>query len=433
MIKINIGTLSQNQLNNIIKRKGVAFDKVFKTVKNIIDEVKNNGLKSALEYSKLFDGLTNNNIKALELEFAEAEKNTPPKLKEALALAASNIRRFHEKQYPESYAIETMKGILCSREYRAIENVGLYIPGGTASLPSTVLMLAIPAKIAGCKRIVCFSPSKDDKISEAILYAAKLCGVDEFYKIGGAQAIALMAYGCGEIKKVDKIFGPGNSYVTAAKSLVSIDPLGCAIDMPAGPSEVMVIADKYAEPSFIAADLLSQAEHGVDSQSILVTDSETMLNEVEIEIKKQINLLTRKEFILQSLENSYFALTSSIEEAINFSNYYAPEHLILNVQDPENYKKQIQNAGSVFLGKFSPESAGDYAAGTNHSLPTYGFAKSFGSLTVESFMKPISFQKLTYDGLLGISEIIKEIAKAESLDAHFNAVNIRLKNDKKTC
>ena len=348
-------------------------------------------------------------------EFEEAEKNLDKKIKAALETAANNIEKFHLMQKPAAYEIETVEGVKCKREFKAIENVGLYIPGGNAVLPSTMLMLGIPAKIAGCKRIIAASPAKNNLINYPLLYAAKICGINEFYKIGGAQAIGLMAYGDPSIPKVNKIAGPGNQYVTAAKMLVSIDPEGCAIDMIAGPSELLIIADEYAEPSFAAADLLSQAEHGVDSQVILISDSEAVINKIDEKLEKQLNALPRKEFASKSLGNSFSLLVENMNEAIEFSNNYAPEHLILNLKNPENIKEKILNAGSVFIGNYSPESAGDYASGTNHSLPTSGSAKSTGGISVESFMKSITFQQLTKEGLSNISKTIETLAETEGL------------------
>ncbi|MCB0744817.1 MAG: histidinol dehydrogenase, partial [Ignavibacteriae bacterium] len=345
--------------------------------------------------------------------------------KKAIKVAVNNIQKFHKLQLPKKYSIETMPGIKCSREFRAIENVGLYIPGGTAILPSTLMMLAIPAKIAGCNRIVVCSPT-NKSISPEVLYVAKYLGISEFYKVGGAQAIGLMAYGTNKIKKVDKIFGPGNQFVTAAKALVSIDPNGCAIDMIAGPSEVLVIADEFANPKYIAADLLSQAEHGNDSQVILCTTNKSLAKKVINEINMQTEQLERKEFVKKSLENSFVILFSKIEQAIKFSNDYAPEHLILNFKNVKSYLSKIQNAGSVFIGEFSPESVGDYASGTNHSLPTYGYARSIGGVAVEQFMKGITFQELSKSGLEKISKTVIELAETEKLQAHANAVKIRL-------
>jgi len=419
--------LSKEQILRLSKRPAINFTRMFEIVKPIINDVKSKGLKAALKYAKKFDGLNPNNLIVTEDEINQAKKNLSQKIKKAIDAAYSNIKKFHLKQIPESYEIETIPGVMCSREFRAIEDVGLYIPGGTAVLPSTMLMLGVPAQLAGCKRVVVCSPAKDGQINNALLYAAYKCGIKEFYKIGGVQAIALIAYGDKKIPKISKIFGPGNQYVTAAKLLVSIDPdlSGCSIDMPAGPSELLIIADEKANPDFLAADLLSQAEHGIDSQVVLVTNSLNLLNKVVTEIKKQLKEIPRKEIASTSLKNSFALLVKNIEDGIDFSNLYAPEHLILNVKNPGKYKSKIKNAGSVFLGSYSPESAGDYASGTNHSLPTYGFAKSFGGVTVESYLKSITFQSVSKRGLKNISETVQTFAETEELIAHKNAVKIR--------
>jgi histidinol dehydrogenase len=427
--------LSEEKVFKLTKRPAIDFNKTIEIVKPILEDVKSNGLKAVLKYAKKFDGLDSNNFIVTNDEIKKAKKNLSANLKKAIDDAYNNIRKFHIKQIPRSYNVVTVPGVNCSREYRVIEDVGLYVPGGTAVLPSTMLMLGIPAQIAGCKRIIVCSPAKNGKINDALLYASNKCGIKEFYKIGGAQAVALMAYGSRAgnrltnrnkiISKVSKIFGPGNQYVTAAKLLVSIDPEGCSIDMPAGPSEVLVIADEFANPAFVAADLLSQAEHGVDSQVILVTNSVGLQKKVQTEIEKQLKVLPRKELAFASLKNSFSLIVKNIRQGIEFSNFYAPEHLILNLKNAVKYKVKIKNAGSVFLGNYSPESAGDYASGTNHSLPTYGFAKSFGGVTVESFMKSVTFQSLTKKGLKNISETIETLAETEKLIAHRNAVKIR--------
>ena len=422
-----LNKLNKNEIQALVKRPAIDFTKAFGIVKPMLEEIKRNGLSSALSYAKQFDNFSGENILVSEDEFYSAEKNLSNEIKTAILTAAKNIRAFHEKQIPNTYEIETMPGVKCSREFRAIDNVGLYIPGGSAILPSTMLMLGIPASIAGCKRVVACSPTKDGKINDVLLFAAKICGVNEFYKLGGAQAVALMAYGCEEIKKVDKIFGPGNQFVTAAKLLVSIDVEGCAIDMPAGPSEVLVIADTTANAAFVASDLLSQAEHGADSQVVLLAFSKTFAASVLTEVKKQLAELPRKEIAAQSLKNSFVLICDSLDEAISFSNNYAPEHLILHLENAERYKDKIINAGSVFLGEYSTESVGDYASGTNHSLPTYGYAKSFGGVSVESFMKSITFQQLTKEGLQCIAPTVTTLAETEMLSAHKNAVTIRLK------
>ena len=418
--------LTDAEKENLLKRPSIDIEKVFTIVKPVLLAVKQNGLTAVIKYAKQFDGFDSEDIKVTIREFDEAESKLDIKIKDALKTAADNITKFHSKQIPHFYEVETMDGVKCSREYRAIENVGLYVPGGSAVLPSTMLMLGIPAKLAGCKRVVVCSPAKDNKINYPLLYAAKLCGIGEFYKIGGAQAIGLMAYGAKDIPKVYKIFGPGNQFVTAAKLIVSIDSEGSTIDMPAGPSEVLVIADEKANPKFIASDLLSQAEHGPDSQVILVSTSENMINRTIEEINIQLSDLPRKKTAGKALENSFALIVNTLDEAINFSNNYAPEHLILNIAEPDNYKSKITNAGSVFLGEYSPESAGDYASGTNHSLPTYGYAKTYGGVTVESFMKSMTFQKLSKSGLENISGAVETLAEAEELIAHKNAVKIRL-------
>lgn len=422
---IDFNKISRKRKQELLKRPSIDMEKTYQIVKPILDNIKRDGLRSILNYSSKFDGYTGKQIKVTTKEFEVSEENVTKEFKSAIKIAARNIKNFHLKQLPQKYSIETMPGIKCYREFRSIDNAGLYIPGGTAILPSTLLMLAIPAIIAGCKRIVVCSPT-DNKINPEVLFVAKYLGIKEFYKVGGAQAIGLMAYGTKIIKKVDKIFGPGNQYVTAAKALVSIDLNGCAIDMIAGPSEVLVIADDLANPEFIAADLLSQAEHGNDSQVILCTTSETLARRVLKELKVQSIILERKSFVEKSLKNSFAIVFNSLDEAIIFSNSYAPEHLILNFKKVKSYLSKVQNAGSVFIGKYSPESVGDYASGTNHSLPTYGYAKSIGGVSVEQFMKGITFQELSKKGLNNIAGTVIELAETEKLQAHANAVKIRL-------
>lgn len=419
--------LSREESLSLIKRPAIDYEKVFEVVKPILDDIKLTGLTAVMGYAEKFNEPVTDGITATEEDYAEAEKNLSSETKLAIETAYKNIYKFHTQQSPKSFSIETMPGVSCAREFRAIENVGLYIPGGSAVLPSTMLMLGIPAQIAGCKRIIACSPVKSGKFNDALLYAAKLCGVKELYKIGGAQAIGLMAYGGGTVEKVNKIFGPGNQYVTAAKLLVSIDPGGCAIDMAAGPSEVLVIADKNADPSFVAADLLAQAEHGPDSQVVFITDDENFSKKVLAEIEAQTEKLPREKFVKEALKNSFILIVNDLKEAIEFSNQYAPEHLIMNFENAENYTDKIINAGSVFIGEYSPESVGDYASGTNHSLPTSGYAKSFSGVTVESFMKSVSFQSLTKEGLKNIAETVETLAETEGLKAHKNAVSIRLK------
>ena len=345
---------------------------------------------------------------------------------DAIAVARKNIEKFHSAQLVSEPVIETMNGVRCWRKYAAIEKVGLYIPGGSAPLFSTLLMLGIPAKLAGCDEIVVCTPAgKDGKVNPLILYTAQLIGISQIYKAGGAQAIAAMAYGTESIPKVYKIFGPGNQYVTKAKELIQLD--GVSIDMPAGPSEVLVIADSKANPVFIAADLLSQAEHGPDSQVIMLCDDRILIDKVESEVEKQLALLPRKAIALKSLENSKLVLLKTIDECIAFSNLYAPEHLIINMDDPNSVTDGIKNAGSVFLGPFSCESAGDYASGTNHTLPTNGFARNFSGVSTESFIKKITFQEINAQGMRNLGPSIELLAEAESLAGHKNAVSLRLK------
>ncbi|MCX6151376.1 MAG: histidinol dehydrogenase [Ignavibacteriales bacterium] len=421
--------LNPEEREKLLKRPAINLDDTLSIVKPILSDIKENGLQAALKYAELYDGFSSDDILVSTKEFESAEINLDEKIKDAIKSAARNIEFFHRNQIPKDYEVEMMPGVRCSREFRAIQNVGLYIPGGNAVLPSTMLMLGIPAKLAGCKRIVVCSPAKDGKINNALLFAAKLIGINEFYKLGGAQAIGLMAYGDANFKKVDKIFGPGNQYVTAAKLLVSIDLSGCTIDMPAGPSEVLIIADESANPAFIAADLLSQAEHGSDSQVILISNSSLIIQQVQVEIAEQIKGLSRQKFAADSLNSSFSLLVENIDDAFLFSNEYAPEHLILHINMAENYKMNVINAGSIFLGEYSPESAGDYASGTNHSLPTYGYAKSISGVSVENFMKSISFQKLTRRGLKGLANTVETLAEVEMLGAHKNAVTIRIKKN----
>lgn len=419
-------SLSDKKLARLFTRPAGEDKKIAEIVKTILSDIKANGDKSVAAYAQKYDGVRKKNLLIPRSEIVKAAKQIEPELRKAIDVAVRNIKSFHSKQKPKSYSIETMPGVKCERKFLPIENVGLYIPGGSAVLFSTMLMLGIPAKLAGSRRIVVCSPIRE-KLESALAYAAQLVGVDEFYNIGGAQAIGMMAYGTESVNKVHKIFGPGNQFVTAAKTLVSNDPKGCLIDMPAGPSEVLVIADESADASFVAADLLSQAEHGSDSQVILLTTIEKLAAEVVKEVKAQLEMLPRSKTAKQCLENSFILIVDTVEEAIYFSNDYAPEHLIVNVANAEKYLSMIQNAGSVFLGAYSPESVGDYASGTNHSLPTYGYAKAIGGVSVESFMKAITFQKLSKKGLQNISQTVIKMAEAEKLDAHAKAVKVRLK------
>ena len=397
-----------------------------KKVEKILEKVKAGGDKAVKRMTKQFDGVKIKNLLVSEKEMKEAIANVADELKEAITVAKNNITAFHASQLQPEHVIETMPGVRCWRRSVGIERVGLYIPGGTAPLFSTVLMLGIPAKLAGCKEIVlCTPPQKDGDINPVILFAAQLAGITKIFKAGGAQAIAAMAYGTETISKVYKIFGPGNQYVTCAKQLIQANNV--AIDMPAGPSEVCVLADETADPSFIAADLLSQAEHGADSQVLLVTVSSSWADKVKHEIDKQVKELPREKFALQSLSNSKAIIVNTIEEAIEMVNEYAAEHLIISCADDEAIAENVINAGSVFLGNYSPESVGDYASGTNHTLPTNGFARSYSGVSVDSFVKKITYQKLSKDGLSNIGKTVEIMAKAEGLDAHANAVSVRLK------
>ena len=396
------------------------------TVLQVLGEIREKGDKAVIEYEEKFDKVKLSSLEVTEEEFAEAELLTDSKLKEAIENALENIRTFHASQKFEGKKITTTTGVTCWQKAVAIEKVGLYIPGGTAPLFSTVLMLAAPAKIAGCKEIVlCSPPNKEGKINPAILYAAKAAGVSRIFKAGGVQAIGAMAYGTESIPKVYKIFGPGNQYVMAAKQEVSLHDV--AIDMPAGPSEVAVLADETANPAYVASDLLSQAEHGVDSQAILITTSEDIIDKVKNEVEKQLAVLPRKEITEKSLSHSKLILVNSIDEAIEMSNEYAPEHLIIETKDYMQVAERIVNAGSVFLGPYTPESAGDYASGTNHTLPTNGYAKAYSGVNLDSFMRKITFQEITREGIMNIGPTIETMAANEFLDAHKNAVSVRLK------
>jgi histidinol dehydrogenase len=399
-----------------------------KKVRKILDKVKEGGDKAVKKLTEKLDGIKLKSILVTEQEINEATAQVPEELKQAIRTAKANIEQFHSKQLQQREMIETMPGVKCWRRSVAIEKAGLYIPGGSAPLFSSVLMLGIPAKLAGCKEIVLASPpQKDGKLHPAILFAAKETGITTIIKAGGAQAIAALAYGTDSVPQVYKIFGPGNQYVTCAKQLIQAE--GISIDMPAGPSEVCILADDTANPAFIAADLLSQAEHGPDSQVVLVTDSYAIIDTVRIEIDKQVNLLPRKEIALQALENSRLIFMESIEDGMDFVNEYAPEHLIICCSNEEAMADRVINAGSVFLGNYSPESAGDYASGTNHALPTNGYAKSYSGVSTDSFVKKITYQRLTKEGLNNIGETITTMAVAEGLQAHANAVTIRLNNE----
>jgi histidinol dehydrogenase len=417
----------RDKWNSLCKRPSLNRSGLEETVAGILRKVLNSGDKALFDLSLEYDGVILKNLIVSQTEIAASERIIPQELKDAINIARTNIEKFHKEQLINEPVIETSKGVKCWRKSIPIWKVGLYIPGGTAPLFSTVLMLAIPAKIAGCREIIlCTPPDKNGDVNPLILYTAHIAGVTEIFRIGGAQAIAAMAYGTETVPKVDKIFGPGNQYVTKAKEMIQLD--GIPIDMPAGPSEVLVIADKYADPSFVASDLLSQAEHGTDSQVILLTDTPELINAIEVETCKQVALLPRKEIALKSLENSSLILLNSLSDCIELSNLYAPEHLIISTSDPSLLAEQVTNAGSVFLGRYSCESAGDYASGTNHTLPTSGFAKNFSGVSAESFVKKITFQEVSPEGLKNLGPVIEKMAEAELLHGHKNAVTLRLKS-----
>ena len=396
-------------------------------VKNILSRVKISGDAALRELTLQFDQVLIEQLRVSKEELAEAHNEVGEDLKEAIGIAADNIGKFHAAQRREEIILETMPGVKCRRKSIAIEKVGLYIPGGSAPLFSTVLMLGIPAQLAGCKEVIlCSPPGKTGKIDATILYAAQLAGISNIYKVGGAQAIAALAYGTESIPAVNKIFGPGNQYVTCAKQLISRQ--GTAIDMPAGPSEVMIIADESADPGFVAADLLSQAEHGSDSQVILITKSESLIDRVQRELDRQLLTLPRKEVAIQSLAHSMAILFSCNDELMNFANEYAPEHLIINTTNCDQLADKIVNAGSVFLGPYTPESAGDYASGTNHTLPTNGYAKAYSGVSLESFCKFVTFQKISEAGIKNLGPVVEKMALAEKLEGHAEAVRVRLKS-----
>lgn len=394
-------------------------------VRGVLADVKERGDAAVRDYEEKFDKVRLADLAVSEAEMQEAEALVDAELKGAIQLAHDNIKKFHEAQIFHGEKVETRPGVICWQKSVAIERVGLYIPGGTAPLFSTVLMLATPAKIAGCKDIIlCSPPNKEGKLHPAILVSARIAGVSRIYKIGGVQAIAAMAYGTESVMKVSKIFGPGNQFVTAAKQEVSLHDV--AIDMPAGPSEVAVMADDSANAEFVAADLLSQAEHGTDSQAVMFTDSEKLANEVSREVERQLSLLPRKDIAAQSLQHSKIIVVKDLEEVIDITNEYAPEHLILAMRDYHKIAERVVNAGSVFLGNFSCESAGDYASGTNHTLPTSGYAKAYSGVNLDAFCKKITFQELTAEGVRNIGHAIELMAGAEQLDAHKNAMTVRL-------
>lgn len=422
---IQIDYPGRHQWPEIVKRPVMNTENLFDTVRSILQQVKAEGDRAVLAYEARFDKVDLSSLAITEDEMQEAEQCISEELKAAIRLAKQDIETFHAAQSFEGKRVQTQPGVACWQKAVPIERVGLYIPGGTAPLFSTVLMLAVPARIAGCGEIVlCTPPGRDGRVHPAVLFAARVAGVNRIFKAGGVQAIGAMAYGTESIPKVYKIFGPGNQYVTAAKQLVSLHDV--AIDMPAGPSEVAVLADETANPVFVAADLLSQAEHGVDSQAMLITTSEQLCQAVAQEVERQLARLPRKEIALRSLANSKLVCVADINEAVALTNAYAPEHLIIQTADYAQVAEKIINAGSVFLGPYATESAGDYASGTNHTLPTNGYARAYSGVCLDSFIRKITFQEITPEGLRRIGPAIQVMATSEQLDAHRNAVSVRL-------
>jgi len=411
----------------ILKRPTQTVADIEQTVNQIFDEIKIKGNAAVTKYTELFDGIELDELRVSPTDVQKAEKEISEELKAAIKLAKSNIEKFHFAQKTEKVSVETTKGVNCWQEKKAIQKVGLYIPGGTAPLFSSILMLAIPANLAGCEEIVlCTPPDKEGNVNPAILYAAELCGVTQIFKIGGIQAIGAMTFGTEDVPQVYKIFGPGNQFVTVAKQLAT--KYQVAIDMPAGPSELLVFADDSANPAYVASDLLSQAEHGADSQVIMVSTSEKLIDKVLEEIEAQIKELPRKEIADKAIENSRLILVSSDAEALEMINEYAPEHFIICAENEDYFVEGVRNAGSVFIGNYTPESAGDYASGTNHTLPTNGYARQYSGVNLDSFMKTITFQKISEEGIKEIGPSIELMAEAEGLQAHKNAVSLRLKD-----
>jgi len=417
----------RSQWAEIVERPRLDLTQLNETVRTVLSDIRERGDEAVREYERKFDKAELTSLAVSEAEMDEAEKLVTNELRDAIILAHHNIKVFHISQRFVGQKVKTQEGVTCWQKSVAIERVGLYIPGGTAPLFSTVLMLATPAKIAGCKEIVlCTPPSKEGKVNPAILVAARIAGVSKIFKIGGVQAIGAMAYGTETVPKVFKIFGPGNQYVMAAKQHVSLDEV--AIDMPAGPSEVCVLADAHANAEFVAADLLSQAEHGIDSQVLFITTSEQKLLEVQQEVERQLALLPRRDMAQKALDNSRYVLVGSADEMIDLSNSYAPEHLILQVDDYERMAERVVNAGSVFLGPYACESAGDYASGTNHTLPTHGYATAYNGVNLDSYCRKITFQHLTAEGIRHIGRAVELMAEAEQLDAHKNAMSVRIRS-----
>lgn len=400
---------------------------VAETVRRIIAEVRNDGDDALRRLARTLDGVDLTDLQVSAAEFAEAEASLEPAARAAIGTAIANVSRFHAEQRGTTLRVETAPGVVCERVTRPLRAVGLYVPAGTAPLPSTAIMLAVPAGIAGCPvRVMCTPPRRDGRADPAVVFAARACGVGQIFKVGGAQAVAAMAYGTDSIPKVDKLFGPGNAWVTAAKQAAALDPAGAALDMPAGPSEVMVIADAGADPRFVALDLLSQAEHGPDSQVVLVTPSAAVADAVDAQIAAALPGLPRRQIIERALAHGAAILVTGLEQALDVANDYAPEHLILQVDEPRRLVDRVQSAGSVFLGAWTPESVGDYCSGTNHVLPTYGFARAYSGLSVADFQRRMTLQELTRDGLAGLAPTVLTLAGLEGLDAHAAAVRIRL-------
>lgn len=417
-------SLSETQQDAVLERPAIAEGaNITAAVSQVIAQVRQQGDAAVLELTEKFDRVTPSSIRVSQQEIDQASARLTDTMKQALEQAYSNIAKFHKAQKSQPIKVETQPGVMCEQVTRPIQNVGLYIPGGSAPLPSTVLMLGVPSQIAGCQKVVLCSPPP---IADEILYVAKLCNIDEVYNVGGGQAIAAMAYGTESVSKVDKIFGPGNAYVTEAKRQVSNDFRGAAIDMPAGPSEVLVIADETADPEFIASDLLSQAEHGPDSQVVLVTPSPVIADQVADAVLRQLKELSRADIAEKALASSLIIISESLTQAVSISNFYGPEHLIVQTKNPRELLPLLDNAGSIFLGDWSPESAGDYASGTNHVLPTYGYTRTYSSLGLADFSKRMTVQELSAEGLKALAPTVVTMAEAEGLDAHKRAVTIRV-------
>ncbi|GAA5523067.1 histidinol dehydrogenase [Aliifodinibius salicampi] len=426
MKQYDITKLTKEEIQDLCQRPKMDFISIFSEVEPIIDKVRQKGDSGVSYYTKKFDGASPDTI---TVNPADLSINLTSSTRNAIDTAFENIQRFHKGQLPQPLEVETMPGVKCQRVSRPIEKVGLYVPGGTAILPSTLMMLGIPAKLAGCKTIVTATPPhKDGSIADEIIYIAQKIGITKILKAGGAQAIAAMAYGTNTVPKVDKILGPGNQYVTAAKMMLQNSEAQIAIDMPAGPSEVLVIADETANPEFVAADLLSQAEHGPDSQVVLVATKDFDLGACSTALEEQLMRLPRKDVAQEAINKSFTLIVNNLEQAFDFSNQYAPEHLIVQCEDAEQWQNSIYNAGSVFFGQWTPESAGDYASGTNHTLPTYGYARMFSGVSVDSFLKQITMQTISREGLQNIGPTIEKLASLEELEAHRRAVSIRLNN-----